>query len=145
MIITWFGKTPENRINNINLVSSLDVVPTILDYAGIEPSSTIRGLSLKTVIEHPDTTWRNFVVTELAIDPGDNTKTGRMITDGRFKYIVFSHGRRNEQLFDLASDPGEKNNLAYSSAYISKKRELERKLKEWLRNTGDPFRVVKQE
>ncbi len=141
MVITWFGKTPENRVDNEHLVSGLDVVPTILDYAGVEISSKIRGKSLKLLVENPDTTWRDYIVTELAIDPQDESKTARMITDGRFKYIVFSYGKRNEQLFDLVSDPGENTNIAYSPAFTSKKNELKMKLEEWMELTGDNFSV----
>ena len=143
MILTWFGKTPENRIDNEHLVSGIDVVPTILDYAGIDISSKISGKSLKSLIENPDTTWRDYLVTELAIDPRDKNKTGRMITDGRFKYIVYSYGKRNEQLFDLLSDPGENTNIAYSPAYTAKKNELKMKLVEWMEMTEDDFKVNK--
>ena len=36
-----------------------------------------------------------------------------MITNGKFKYNVYSYGARNEQLFDLKNDKGEEHNLAY--------------------------------
>ncbi|MBE0654608.1 MAG: DUF4976 domain-containing protein, partial [Bacteroidales bacterium] len=140
MVLTWFGRTPKNVVNNQHLISGLDIAPTILDYAGIDIPSKMRGHSLKALIENPDTTWREFLVTELAIDPQDPSKAGRMITDGRFKYNVYSYGERNEQLFDLANDPGEMNNLAYSAAYTMRKNELKAKLEEWMRETGDEFR-----
>jgi arylsulfatase A-like enzyme len=140
MILTWFGKTPKNVVNNRHLVSGLDVAPTILDYAGIDIPSKMRGLSLKALIENPDTAWREFIVTELAINPQDPSKAGRMITDGRFKYNIYSYGKRNEQFFDLVNDPGETNNLAYSEAYTSRKNELKAKLEEWMKETGDGFR-----
>ncbi len=140
MIITWFGET-EQAVNNEHLISGLDLTPTLLDYAGIEIPGTIRGESLKKIIENPDTIWRDYLVTQLAIDPQDKTKSGRMITDGRFKYIIYSFGKRNEQLFDLERDPGEARNLVYNSAYSEKKKELRSKLEEWIRQTGDYFQL----
>lgn len=141
MIITWFGKTPENLVNNEHLVSGLDIAPTILDYARVDIPARMKGYSLKQLIENPDTIWREFLVTELAIDPSDSTKAGRMITNGRYKYNLYSYGARNEQLFDLQNDPGEKVNLAYSSSYASLKRMLRARLMEWIKETGDYFRV----
>jgi arylsulfatase A-like enzyme len=141
LILTWFGKTPENVVDTEHLVSGLDIAPTILDYAGAEIPARMKGYSLKALIENPDTTWRDFLVTQLAIDPSDSSKTARMITDGRYKYNLYSYGARNEQLFDLKNDPGEKINLAYSASLASVKRELRSKLMEWIEETGDYFKV----
>lgn len=142
MIITWFGKTPENVANTENLVSGLDIAPTILDYAGVDIPARMKGYSLKQLIENPDTSWREFLVTQLAIDPADSSKMARMITDGRYKYNLYSYGERNEQLFDLANDPGEKVNLAYTPAFASLKRELRSELMKWIEETGDHFNLV---
>ncbi|MFW5645338.1 MAG: sulfatase-like hydrolase/transferase [Bacteroidota bacterium] len=138
LIITRFGKT-ESRTDNENLVSGLDITPTLLDYAEAQIPVSLRGKSLRGIIEKPDTIWRDYLVTELAIDPQDSSKTGRMITDKRYKYNIYSYGNRNEQLFDLAKDPGEARNLAYNPAYAEIKRRLRQELKEWIRRTGDHF------
>ena len=145
MIVTWFGKTPKNLVDEKHLVSGLDVPPTLLDYAGLDIPLKMRGHSLKAIIEKPDTLWRDILVSELAIDPEDPSKMGRMITDGQFKYILYSYGTRNEQLFNLAVDPGEMNNLAYSPAYASKKNELNASLKEWMKRTGDEWKEGSRE
>ena len=140
MIITWFGKT-ETRTDNQNLVSGLDITPTLLDYAEVQIPLSLKGKSIRGLIEKPDTVWRDYLVTELAIDPQDSSKTGRMITDGRYKYNVYSFGKRNEQLFDLARDPGETRNLAYNPSYALERQDLKEKLKEWIRKTGDYFQI----
>lgn len=127
-IITWFGKTPKNVIDNQHLVSGMDIAPTILDYAGIEIPESMRGSSLKSVIEVPDTSWRKYLVTELAIDPADSGKTALMITNGRYKYIRYSYGRRSEQLFNLDNDPGETENLIDQELYEAIQNRLIREL-----------------
>jgi len=111
MIITWFGKTPENEVRE-QLVSGIDIVPTILDYTGIETGHTFHGVSLKRAIEEPFYSLRDFVVTELAPDPKNPERVGRMVRTDRYKYMIYSYGARNEQLFDLQRDPEETKNLA---------------------------------
>lgn len=138
LIVTWFGKT-EQKVDELNLISGLDITPTLLDYAGVTVPASLMGKSLRGLIENPDTVWRDYLVTELAIDPQDSSKTGRMITDGRYKYNIYSYGSRNEQLFDLVRDPGETRNLAYTPAYAEIKRRLRQELEEWIRSTGDYF------
>lgn len=141
MVITWLGKTPENEVRE-QLVSGVDIVPTILDYAGIETDHQFHGLSLRRAIEEPYYTLRDFVVSELAPDPRNPERQARMIRTDRYKYILYSYGARNEQLFDLKRDPGEKTNLAgrYGKRFVvSEHRDL---LERWMEETGDDFEVT---
>ncbi|MCF8380368.1 MAG: sulfatase-like hydrolase/transferase [Bacteroidales bacterium] len=131
-IITWFGKTPINKTDSEHLVSGLDILPTIMDYAGVEIPESIEGMSWKSFIEVPDTSWRKFLVTELAIDPADSTKTGLMITNGRYKYIQYSYGGRSEQLFNLDNDAGETLNLIDKEAYSGIQNRLKFELEKWM-------------
>ncbi len=141
MVVTWFGKTPENVCDNTHLVSGLDVLPTMCDYAGIEPPLDILGNSLRPLIEQNDYAWRDYVVTELAPDTEKTEMKGRMLRTKRFKYNLYSHGERNEQLFDLEVDPGETNNLAFDPNYKSVKEKHRKMLNEWMEQTDDDFRL----
>jgi arylsulfatase A-like enzyme len=138
-ILTHFGQEPNGMVNDRHLVSGLDILPTFLDLAGMEIPPEIQGKSLNSLLVNPDTTWREYLVTELAIDPQDTTVAGRMITNGRYKYMIYSYGARNEQLFDLQNDPGETRNLANNSAYSGIRSVLRRELKEWIMETEDFF------
>ena len=140
-IVTQFGKTRENIADREHLVSGLDVLPTMLDYAGIAIPSACQGRSLKPVVEGRAADWRDFVVTELAVDPKKPERQGRMVRTAQYKYNVFSYGARNEQFFDLEADPGEMNNLISAPALrpeIERHRTL---LKRWMEKTSDPFEV----
>ncbi len=143
LILTWFGKTPKNITDSTHLVNGLDILPTMLDYAGLEIPAGIEGRSLKPLIENQDTTWRDFIVCELSPDPRNPDRMGRMITDGRFKYNVYSYGKRNEQLFDMKLDPGEETNLAYRPEYHNEILRFRLQLQNWMKATSDPFRIVK--
>lgn len=81
-------------------VSNLDLVPTVLDYLGVDASSfSFEGRSLRPLIEGG----------AAAGDPpvfsvGEHL---RSVTDGRFKLIEDLENATPARLFDLAADPGE--------------------------------------
>ena len=54
LVVSWKGVTPAGRIDRGHLVSTLDVLPTICDYAGVRPPPSMRGESLRSVIEKPE-------------------------------------------------------------------------------------------
>ncbi len=134
------GKGVERRgvVDGKALVSGIDVLPTLCDYAGIPIPIGVRGRSLRQAIQGK--TWdREFVVSELANLGGEN-RQGRMLRTERYKYIVFNGGARPEQFFDLQLDPGEVYNLVQRP---EAKSELDRHralLRDRLRETGDDFR-----
>lgn len=138
-IIRWKGNIAPGTINRTQLVSGIDLAPTICDYAGIEKSPDFTGKSLRPVLENPQHQIREYLVVELADDKLDSSRHARMIRDQRFKYNLYNQGERNEQLFDLWKDPGEMNNLAYEENYQQKKSSLRQALDEWIRETGDNF------
>lgn len=139
LIISWPGHMPEGRTERSQLVSGMDITPTLCDYAGISDAPGFTGKSLRPVLENPDSVFRDHLVVQLADDLLDSTRQGRMIRDKRFKYAVFNQGKDPEQLFDLWNDPGETQNLAYAANYQSLKSSLKENLKAWLRNTDDDY------
>ena len=141
LVVRWKGVTPGGRVDRVHLVSALDVLPTMCDYAGVGLREDFEGISLRPLIEHPERPGREFVVTELASDSQDLTKKGRMIRTHRYKYIAFSFGARPEMLFDLVADPGEMNNLAgqrSAEAELDRHRAL---LRRWISETDDDFQL----
>ena len=140
-LMRWPGQIPAGRIDSRHLVSHLDVLPTFCDYAGLSPLALFRGKSLKKIIDNPDATWRDHVVTELADDKLDSSRKGRMVRTLRYKYNIYSSGARNEQLFDLKYDPGETQNLVYEPAMGKIVKEYRERLDNWLEWTEDSFHV----
>jgi N-sulfoglucosamine sulfohydrolase len=74
----------------------------------------------------------------------DNTPTKELILAnrndpalGRFFPVVFGK-RPAEELFDLAKDPGQVNNVATDPAYAASLRQLRERLTHWMQTTGDP-------
>ncbi len=107
------------------LVSGLDIMSTLCDYAGIAPPPDCRGRSLRPLLEGGPTEWREFLVTEHHV-------VGRMVRTSRFKYVRYE-GDPVVQLFDMKKDPWEMRNLAEEAAYADVVADHAKLLAEWQR------------
>jgi arylsulfatase A-like enzyme len=81
-----------------------DVMPTVLDLAGVSVPDSVEGRSVLPLARGESAEWRRHIHLEHA--PMHHT-----LTDGREKYVWFVDDGR-EQLFRLADDPTECRDLA---------------------------------
>ncbi len=97
-------------------VAQEDLLPTMLEIAGVPIPAGAAGRSLLPLLAHEAAalSWRAFVHGEHSpcYDPGHGMQ---YLTDGREKYIWFTLSGE-EQLFDLAADPQEQRDLARTPA-----------------------------
>ena len=114
-------QVPKAVFDQTHFVSGVDLVPTVCDYAGIEPPENVRGMSLRPLVEEQDVAWRDFAFVEC-------NYWGRALIFDRYKYVCeyIPYGHEKdllppgpdleriglEQIFDLKEDPGETRNLA---------------------------------
>ncbi|WP_044214022.1 sulfatase-like hydrolase/transferase, partial [Saccharicrinis fermentans] len=121
-----------------NLVSSLDIPSTILDYAGISKPEYMQGSSLIPLLNGESKKWRKELFLE-SLYTGRDNPICEGIVDGKWKYIrMFQIQKRKysekdldfdnlkpdfEQLFNLQEDPMETNNLVsvYENTSLLKK------------------------
>lgn len=90
-----------------DVVELRDVMPTLLDAAGLPVPDSIDGRSALSAARGNAASWRRYI-------HGEHVAFGQSVqwvTDGREKYIWFS-GRGIEQYFDLTTDPHEETDLA---------------------------------
>ncbi|MBL8175601.1 MAG: sulfatase-like hydrolase/transferase [Bryobacterales bacterium] len=118
---------PRRRLNPA-LSSLEDLMPTLCDLAGLATPESCTGVSLLKG-------GRAMVSSQLRYGGAD--REGRMIRTHRHKYVLFNSGRNPEQLFDLASDPGETRNLAGIGAMRKVLLDHRRMLKDLAKRTGD--------
>ena len=113
-------------------VQNLDVVPTVLDYLGIDSGGyEFDGVSLRQRIEEA----AHGRSAPPAGDPPlafSSQAEWRSVFDGHFK-LLFHQRRQVFQLFDVAEDPGEKEEL--SRQRPEDFRRLRRALLQWLIDT----------
>lgn len=130
LILSFKGRTAAGRVDRTHLVcNGLDLIPTLCDYAGIEPPEDLQGKSLRPLAEGKTVdAWREDLLVENQI--------GYMVHTGRYKYAFYDSGARREMLLDLQTDPGEMKNLAGDPAYQEILRDLRRRLAEQLDRAG---------
>lgn len=85
-----------------------DVMPTLLDCAGLPIPESVEGRSLLPAARGEDVSWRDCIHGEHGVFAGG---AAHYVTDGKEKYIWWSRDGR-EQLFDLRNDPQELHDLA---------------------------------
>ena len=125
----------QHGVHSDELVSSLDVVPTILEMAGLEIPDTLMGTSLVPVMKNPKHTLREFVASE-SVGLGGTTGQGhRMIRTKRWKYAVT--GINEEALFDEQNDTWELTNLASDSGHRATLLEMRKTMSDWMDSIGD--------
>jgi len=125
------GVTKAGLVDRTHLVSTgLDLLPTLCDFAGVEPPAGLRGRSIRPLAEGREAEgWRDQVVVE--------SQVGRMVRTDRYKYNLYEDGAHREQLVDLNEDPGEMVNLAESPDHKAILNDHRRRLCRWVDETGD--------
>ena len=126
LILKWSGVIHSGVVDNDNLVmTGLDILPTLCDFAGIQKPVNLKGISLKnytTGVEAP-ISKRNCIVSE--------TENARMVFDKEWKYMVSGNLVKEEMLFNLIADPGEMRNLAGKPEYADQLRRCRELMISW--------------
>jgi arylsulfatase A-like enzyme len=118
LMVSYKGVTKQGTCDKM-VNTGLDLLPTMLDFAGLEAPRKLTGRSLKPLATgRPATQWRDHLVLEnhmdqaAAVDGIRPSVQGRMVRTERFKYCVYSQGVQRESLVDLQANPGETKDLA---------------------------------
>lgn len=67
-LVNWPGKVAKGQESDA-LISTIDIVPTLLDVAGVSVPKRVSGKSLKPLFENPDAEFREYLFTEYNCDP----------------------------------------------------------------------------
>lgn len=131
---TWTD-IPRNAVYD-HPVELRDIMPTLLDAAGMPIPESVDGRSLLDIPRGPAANWREFV-------QGEHTTCYtaehgmQYITDGRKKYVWFHHTGK-EQFFDLESDPLECRELSNDPKYRDHIALWRKRLADINEHRGDP-------
>lgn len=147
------------------LVSHVDVMPTLLGLAGVDPPQRIQGRSLAPWLRGEDQPRRTEVFAEKNWHDPDQYDPVRCVRTERHKYIR-SYEKRSRttlpgdirdslsagsltawdaeprpavELYDLEADPLERDNLAGEPAHADVEADLAARLDGWQRRTQDPL------
>jgi arylsulfatase A-like enzyme len=129
------GQVDHHLINN-----GIDLLPTVLDYAGAPVSDALPGHSVRPLVSgEPIVDWPDQTIGETTFGMLPRKSPGRMVRTARYKYCVYSWGQDREQLFDLALDPGEMVDLTVEARYRDVLANHRERLRRWCQETHDPF------
>lgn len=120
-----------------DLVSLMDLGPTVLELAGVTPPDWMEAVSLVPyTVGDLDTPLRTEVFSELARDMiQDDSAFLTMIRTGPWKLVHYA-GSDEGQLFDLDADPDELANLWDDPAAAGTRAALTRRLLDWRIDSG---------
>ena len=107
-----------------------DVMPTLLELAGLDVPDSLDGESFVRLMEDPKAGWREYAF-------GDCNLETYGLTDNRFKYIYYVEGGL-EQLFNTEADPDETRDLATDPAHAEQLALWRGRLVAELEKAGDP-------
>jgi choline-sulfatase len=110
-------------MDKTHLVSQIDVMPTLCDFAGIATPDKTTGSSLRPLLEGKPVEWRASLMAETQI-------IGRILRTADYKYVHYQDDPI-EQLFDMKNDPWEMTNLYEDAAYASVLEDHRKLLAEW--------------
>ncbi|MGH8547648.1 MAG: sulfatase-like hydrolase/transferase [Methylococcales bacterium] len=125
------------------LISHLDIIPTMLDLAGIDVPPKLHGVSQVPVLRGPskrvrDTVTIGFHRFAINYDQYGEYYPIRCITDGRCKLAI--NLLDSDELYDLVKDPYETDNLIDHSEYDSMRASLHEALLAEMDRIRDPLR-----
>ncbi len=110
------------------VVANLDLAPTLLALAGIEPPGFMQGRSLLPLLHDPEAPWRDALLYTYFFEPPYPTPESHALVGERFKLIAYGDGTR--ELFDLVADSEELTNRAGDPSLAAVEGGLETRLTE---------------
>lgn len=119
------------------VIANLDVMPTVLETAGISSPAGLDGSSFLPLLKGESKSWRTEFLYEYYWERNfPQTPTIHALRGDRYKYI-HAHGIWDiDELYDLQADPYETNNLIFSEEHRPIIQQMNKRLFEILSQTG---------
>jgi uncharacterized sulfatase len=123
-------------------VSHIDILPSLLDLAGLPVHPILEGQSLLPLLggeEHPErTVVMGFQRYEIEHDSYGGFQPVRSLTDGHYKLVV--NLLHTDEFYDLKKDPAELVNRIDDPSCAEIRDDLHERLLDWMYTHRDPFR-----
>ncbi len=163
-IIRWPDRGWDGGRRCAEMISNVDYLPTLLEAAGAEIPANVQGTSVCPLLDNKPFKQRTEIFAEMTYH--DYYDPRRAVRTEKFKLIAnfstayfFMNPSQNYrpatitvdpvepawayhphlELYDIANDPLEQNNLAEEESYSAVMKQLCRKLYSWMKETSDPI------
>jgi arylsulfatase A-like enzyme len=130
LLVRWPGEIRRPGRIEHEIVEAVDLVPTLLECAGVQTPAFLQGRSLLPLLRDESYTGKGSAIMEHA-----GWKT---IRTECFRYVTKADG--GELLFDLANDPGEYRDESQNPAYNAVISELRGMLLRRMLNAERPLK-----
>ncbi len=142
LLVRWPGHTPAGTVCRFP-VSHINIVPTILEAAGLNVPEYLQGKSMLAALKDPAVRPNDVIFMEWGRFEVDRDGVGgfqpiRAVTDGRYKLVV--NLLCTDELYDLQTDPEEMVNRIDSPEHAARRNRLHDRLLRWMDDTRDPMR-----
>jgi len=117
---------------------SLDIAPTLLEVAGLQPGAEVQGRSLVPVLKKEAREWRTSFLIEYFTDtvfPRIRNMGYVAVRTSRHKYINYRELQGMDELYDLDTDPYEETNIIDHSDARETLQKMQAELKRLLEQT----------
>jgi N-sulfoglucosamine sulfohydrolase len=167
LIFHWPAGLPSDIVRD-DLVSSVDLMPTLLDIVGVRQKSLVQGRSIVPLLVDPATMSTDAVFAEMTMHEDKNAFPMRTARTARYRYIRnfnsrpvpiegdnkewvkevlaaelagfrWTAPRVPEELYDLDVDPTEQANLVDDPAVAGVLADLRARLDAHMTATSDPY------
>ena len=131
--LTSAGSTPPE------MALSLDIAPTLLEVAGLQPRAEIQGRSLVPVLKREVRDWRESFLIEYFTDtvfPRVRNMGYVAVRTTRHKYINYRELQGMDELYDLDNDPYEQTNLIDRPEARDTLQQMQAELRRLIEHTG---------
>jgi arylsulfatase A-like enzyme len=120
-------KLPQSRVRGRvvdGAVRNLDIMPTILDYCGIDPPGDIDGVSLRPWIDQDRTAHLSTCLETHNLQPPGHQVGYR---NGQYK-LIYDLAQEGGELYDLIIDPDERDDLLAGRRELNLENELRKQM-----------------
>jgi N-acetylglucosamine-6-sulfatase len=144
MRVPMLAHCPElTRGGNKNVdevVANIDIMPTVLEAAGVGAPSSLPGRSFLPLLRGEKIPWRDSLLYEYYWERNfPQTPSVHALRGSKYKYVhVYGHWDIDE-LYDLQADPLESNNLIFSREHQPVVRQMNQQLYAMLDETGGMY------
>jgi len=136
LIVRWPGQAPAGTSCDAFVSHALDLAKTFCEVAETEAPASFAGLSLVPLLRGVKENGRDSIIS-MYFGNQFGLYSQRMLRDRRYKLVW--NLTAEDELYDLANDPGELVNLAANASYSRLLAQLRLRLVAWMEDIHDPM------
>lgn len=137
MTLQWPDGINSGQVQS-GLTSHVDLMPTLLDLAGVDQSVESDGISLAKALREESASTREQVFLDV-MNQGYMTRKGKWKFVLNVSYVNGNSTRKIDELFDMENDPLEMKNLIFEKEHAERIGELKNDIYQWLSMTEHPY------